>query len=363
MHHMSLPRHLRPLLVGAALGAGSLATGCNDYDIYKLESQDIFYQLEASEVDVLLVIDNSCSMEPYQSKLSQNFDSFLTYFLEGNVDYQVGVVTTTIGEVEPRGSCTTADVDRIPEGGFLIDGAIITPDTPDADALFKEIVSVGVCGSGYEMGLESAHRAVTPPISTDYNFGFLRDEAYLSIIFVSDEQDASPLPVNDYINDFIAVKADRLEDGINASSLVVTDYDACNQQQQNSGAVEGSRYVDVARQTNGVIGNICADDFESVVTELSLASSRLTDTFYLTDLPVPESLVVGVDREEVPCDSGDWRYELIEEGDNVRGAIVFDRSSMPPPQSEITVQYDRGDGDPENFCPEAESDLFSDGSK
>lgn len=337
------------------LGSLTAAVGCNDYDIYKLENQDVFYQLEASEVDVLLVVDNSCSMQPYQTKLSQNFDSFLTFFLEGNVDYQVGVVTTTIGEVEPYGSCSQTEVDRIPDGGFLVDGAIITPTTEDADALFSEIVNVGVCGSGYEMGLESAHRAVTPPISTDYNFGFLRDDAYLSIIFVSDEQDVSPLPVNDYINDFVGVKGDRLEDGFNASSLVVTDFDACNQQQQNSGAAEGTRYLDVARQTNGVVGNICEDDFENVVTELSLASSRLTDTFYLSDLPVVESLVVGVDREEVPCDSEEWVYELHEEGDKVMGAIVFDRAHMPPPQSEITVSYDRGDGDPENFCTSSDS--------
>ena len=41
----------------------------------------MFYQVEAGEVDVLLVVDNS-TMAPYQDKLSPNFETFLTYFIE-----------------------------------------------------------------------------------------------------------------------------------------------------------------------------------------------------------------------------------------------------------------------------------------
>ena len=38
---------------------------CSDYDLIKRDVGDVFYQLEAGEVDILLVVDNSCSMEPY----------------------------------------------------------------------------------------------------------------------------------------------------------------------------------------------------------------------------------------------------------------------------------------------------------
>ena len=51
--------------------------GCSDYKIISKDVGDVFYQLEAGEVDVLLVVDNSCSMAPYQDKLSQNFETFL----------------------------------------------------------------------------------------------------------------------------------------------------------------------------------------------------------------------------------------------------------------------------------------------
>ena len=55
---------------------------CSDYDLIKRDVGDVFYQLEASEVDILLVVDNSCSMEPYQQSFL-NFDNFLTFFIEG----------------------------------------------------------------------------------------------------------------------------------------------------------------------------------------------------------------------------------------------------------------------------------------
>jgi hypothetical protein len=344
-----------PLGLGLALVVALSATlaGCApDNEIIKLEADDLFYQLEAGKVDVLLMVDNSGSMAPYQRKLSTNFDLFLTYFIEGNVDYHIGVVTSSVvAPVYVQGSgCSQTEVDAVPPAGELVNGTYITPSTDDGDALFQELVSVGTCGSGYEMGLESAYLALTEPNLSGPNEGFLRDDAYLSVIFVTDEQDSSPLTVNGYINAFRDVKGQRNRDVFNASALAVTDIDECSTQQVNSGAKEGSRYVDVAEQTDGVLGSICSDDFGDIVTELSLASSRLTDTFYLSHLPDPETLVVAVDGEDIDCESGDWRYERGEKNGEDVGMIVFERAKMPPPQSRISVGYDFGTGDASAFC-------------
>jgi hypothetical protein len=373
------PRLSITFLLAAGLG------GCSDYDLVQFDGDDVFQQLEASEVDVLLVIDNSCSMQPYQDELAENFDNFLTYFEEGDVDYRLGVVTSTIVDVSPNDYCSQADVDAIPAGGQLMgdsDGpTIITPDTPNGADVFAEIVDVGVCGAGFEAGIESAYRALAGPVSENYNEGFLRDDAYLSIVFVSDEQDFSPLRVNDYINGFRAVKGAREREVFNASALVVTDLEECDADQQRAGAV-GTRYIDVAEQAGGVIGSICAQDFTNIVTELSLASSRLTDTFYLSKLPDVTTLAIYVDDGDcsdeddeldacqIDCDGGEypWIFTLhddegnvideddCEEDDGCRGAIVFERSSLPPVGSQISARYNFGDGDPDDFCDSDDSD-------
>ena len=315
-------------------------SGCVEYGISTLDRQDVFTQLPATELDVLLVVDNSGSMQPFQTKLSKNFDTFLTFFEEGDVDYHIGVLTSSVVAVEPYGTaCNQAAVNRIPEAGELVDDQFITPDTPNGADVFSKLVNVGVCGSGTEMGLESANRALHGGLDAD----FLRPDAFLSLIFVSDEEDGSPLPVNDYINAFREVKGARDVGSFNASALVATDVSLCNP--RTFVGTEGTRYVDVAKQTGGILGSICEDDFESVVTELSLTSSRLSDRFYLTEFPAVDSLVVIIDDEVVSCADGGWSYQEVEyEGNPEQPAIVFERASMPAPYTEIVVQYNSGTG-------------------
>lgn len=329
-----------------------LAGACSDYKLTQFEAQDVFLQETAGQVDVLLVVDNSCSMQPYQQKLGENFDNFLTYLQEGQVDYNIGVLTTTIDVPDPypEYGCTADIVSQIPEGGYLVGGTVIRDDTAGADSIFEDLVNVGTCGAGMEMGLESAYRALTPPISIDENIGFLRGDAMLSLIFVSDEQDASPLSTDTYINTFRELKGFEDRTAFNASALVVQDIGECSAQQVQSGASEGTRYVDVAGQTDGLLANICADDFSDILTELSLRASRLQDTWYLTKLPAPASLLVSVNDELIDCASGEWEYQLEEENGEKRGKIVFARAYLPPPDSTISVTYDYGDGNPEGFC-------------
>lgn len=343
------------------LGWLALLAGCVEYGYASFEGVDVFYQDPPSEVDILMVVDNSCSMDPFQTELAENFQGFISFFTEANVDYHIGVVTTTVTDEEPVEDygCSQADVDRIPEGGHLVDDTFITADTEDAADKFSELVELGICGSGYEAGLQSAYLALTDEDALRDNGDFLRDDASLSIIFVANEEDYSPLGVNDYINAFRDVKGQRERDVFNASALVVRDLEECSRAVQNSGASVGSRYLDVARQTNGIRGDICADDFSSIVTDLSLNSSRLTEIFYLSDKPAAGSLQVTVDDEEWPCEDGAWTYDLLEDDDgNEEPAVIFDREQLPAAGSQITIRYNYGDGDPSSFCSgEAETET------
>ena len=184
----------------------------------------------------------------------------------------------------------------------------------------------------------------------------LREEAYLSVIFVSDEEDASPLPVNDYINEMRAVKDPTARQVYNASSLVVTDASQCNATQLASGATMGTRYLDVAEQSEGIQVNICAEDFASIVTDLSLNSSRLNDVFFLNNTPDLSTLIVSIDTDdfsaEVPCDSPDfpWVYEEMDVGGDPQPIIRFDRSSLPPTGAKISVEYNISYAEQEFVC-------------
>ena len=135
------------LLLVPSIGAGLMA-GCSEYDIQKFESVDVFYQDASKAVDILMVVDDSCSMEPFQQKLGESFDSFMTYFIDTNVDYQIAVTTT--------------DVTNWQAG--QIRGEVIGPGTASAASRFSEAVNVGTLGSGFEMGLEAAAMALSEPL-------------------------------------------------------------------------------------------------------------------------------------------------------------------------------------------------------
>ncbi len=347
---------------------------CVDYNVVRHDVTDVFYQDPKAEVDILLVVDNSCSMEPYQQKLSQNFDQFISFFESADVDYQIGVVTTGVPEaaVNAAAGCTQQVINNLPGAGELVDGVIITPETTDPEQVFSDAVNVGICGSGIEMGLEGAYLALTEPLITGKNQGFLREEAGLSIIFVSDEEDNSPLPVNEYINTFRDIKGQRARDVYNASSLVMVERSSCTASQLSAGSV-GDRYLDVASQSAGVIGNICDSDFEHIVTELSLNSSRLLNTFFLSTTPAPETLQVTVNDVEIGCDEGVWDYQEIagegvsmfdtgaaDSGDTgvgaeTRPAVVFSIDEIPSSNSQIAIRYDDGHGGTEDWCNPAET--------
>ncbi len=321
------------------------SSGCSEYELIVWDSVDTFQQNPPESVDILLVVDNSGSMAPYQEKLGQNFESFLTYFVEADIDYHIAAITTDI---------TTQEAGRI-------QGPVITTETDNADAVFMDIVNVGVQGSGFEMGLEAARLALSEPNISMANAGFLREDASLSLLFVSDEEDSSPSPVNVYINDFQNVKGQRDRDIFNGSALVVTDLGSCSPEAMDWSS-ESVRYVDVADQTGGVVGNICSDDFANIVTDLSLNVSRLEDTFYLSTTPQVSSLQVWVDDRLIDCSEGEWSYQLLVElddsGEEVEmPAIVFHQSFLPPSNSRIIVKYNWGGGDPADFCTESSTEV------
>lgn len=324
-----------------------LAASCSEYDVVRSENVDVFFQEPAEAVDILMVVDNSCSMEPYQAELGQRFDEFIQFFIGADVDYHIGVTTTTI--VKPVfdpdfPACSQGVIDEIPDAGQLVDNRVITASTENAAGVFDQIVNVGACGAGMEMGLEAARLALTEPLASTANFGFLREEAELSLIFVSDEEDFSPDPVNTYINDFRDVKGQRSREVFNASALTVTDLAGCG-----SASSVGDRYIDVAQQTRGLVGNLCDGDFAGIVRDLSLNASRLQELFYLSRTPDLRSLAVYVEEEQIACDAGVWTFEMADVDGVATPAVRFSREHLPETGQRITVRYNTGGG-AEPFC-------------
>lgn len=201
--------------------------------------------------------------------------------------------------------------------------------------------------------MAGALAALTERVEDGSNAGFLRDDAPLSIIFVSDEQDSSLLSPIGYAQQFQDLKRKVGRDSFVASALVSTTEAAIGCDDPNFPPNVGSRYMELAELTGGVIGDICSSDFEPIVQQLGLAASSLENTFYLSQDPNAGTLEVRIDEEEpIPCDAGIWYYDRVPGADgDEQPAIVFYDETLPPPSATISVYYEYGGGAVEDFCP------------
>ncbi len=324
----------------AAAAALALAVGCApEHAITRLDHEDAFYQAGTDMVDILWVIDNSNSMANEQLKVAQGFNQFINAmgFASQEVDFHLAVTTTDMDEENP---------DR----GMLVgDPPYLTRDD-DYLPLFMERVQVGVDGSDKERGLQAADHALTDPDALEHADGFLREEAVLALIFVSDENDCSDenwltddmeggLCYN--INDKLVSTAEYIRryqgaKGIGgrvvASTIVGPDVsEGCD------ASWPGKRYMTIGTELDGINGNICDAEFGEIIGDIGDRIGAPQRSFYLTHRPVEDSLVVYIDDEPIETDPDQgWIY------DDEFVSVDFDGQYVPDFGSTIVIAYDIG---------------------
>jgi hypothetical protein len=300
-----------------------LLCACSEQGLATLGSSDTFVQPDVDiKADILFVIDDSCSMSEEQERLAENFQRFVDVLADTAADYQLGVITTDI---------------ESDEAGVLR-GGVLTPDTPGLEQAFRDAVIAGTSGSRDEEGLSASVLATRP----ETNPGFVRADSKLNAVFISDEDDHSPAAVETYLERLAGVAG---EDGFAAHALVGDLPAGCAS--GTSAADAGARYLDATDQTGGFAESICAEDYSGLLTRVGLDVTGLSDTFYLSQLPSPDTLEVRVEDVLIPEREDDgWTYDL---GEN---AIVFHGAAVPRPGMGIEVTYTRWLGEEPETTPD-----------
>ncbi len=208
----------------------ALGLGCQDY-LFEQKCPEAIKEAaikripaEPKPADILFVVDNSGSMADDQMNLAANFGRFIQA-IAGSGDYRIAVVSTdqssSNGEIsgvreslfandpyryftgfDPASTCQQTGIDL---GCFLGPEANLRVVSSELEAAaqvsnFQRNVLVGSCGSGDERGLAGMISGLTQTNANGCNSNFLRDNANLVIVFVSDEEDVSQGPVANYVN-------------------------------------------------------------------------------------------------------------------------------------------------------------------
>ena len=262
--------------------------------------------LTCTKVDFIFVVDNSSSMHDEQKYLAQGVPGFVSAMQNALPDVQsfrVGVVDTdsypALGtNDDPLDGCPPDDPDVDCSSCDYQLGALLSKPSSaidptlscgfstgleymngDADTFANEFgcaALVGAGGNPVEQQAGALVAAVSPDQTGDggCNAGFIRDDALLVFLVISDEEDNyafPPAPQGGSMGDppdwYAAVVAakDGKESNVVALGLLGGSPkfpDCVDVSQGNDGAEQSSRLVDfMGRFPNNFVGSVCSDGY------------------------------------------------------------------------------------------------------
>ncbi|KIG14249.1 hypothetical protein DB30_06998 [Enhygromyxa salina] len=253
---------------------------------------------ECQKVDLLFVIDNSGSMQDEQASLVASFEGFVAGIqaeLSQAESYHIGVVTTDAYSGNGSGcntlgalvTSTSGDASSNTNCEPFSSGARYLDETePDLAAKFSCIAQVGISGSGDEIQAQAGYHALSPLMNGPgaCNEGFIRDDALLVVVIISDENDQEVCvpffgcmggsegdPV-DWFEKFKAYK-NGIQENIVVLALVGDGDNSC-------GADNCSRLIALTNWFfNGSVGDICAPSYETFFNDAIAVIDDACDNF------------------------------------------------------------------------------------
>ncbi|MEQ1876786.1 MAG: hypothetical protein ABL958_09070 [Bdellovibrionia bacterium] len=278
-----------------------------------------------SPVDILWVIDNSNSMADKQYAVSSNAAVFMdTFTKSAKVKWKMGLLSTTPSDNPYVGFTPTTQLNNT---------------TLNPVRVFQDAVdSLGVYGADNE-------ESFGPILKYLRKYpGFLTPDAYLALIFVTDEEELTwetnwdLLPVDKFIEQSTALK------GGDRSKILTYGVFASKENCYNGNFwYRGSRWNDYMYKTAGKLYSTCDPDFGKVLAGLGddlVKSITAPHPTILIDVEaIPSSIkVFYAGRQLKPGfknEGGEWiydsKYHVIE---------ITDRSILTNAYKTITVTFD-----------------------
>lgn len=309
-------------MIASAGVAGLLAFACAKADPQRMSPPETFGQGSQSapvaahvaftpKVDILFVVDNSDSMEKHQTDVRDNISKFVAAFdKDARLDFHIGVTDIfdsrrfgpvvknfwPLGKLFPIQDGVNPVV---PDGQWpQITGAVgkdfVTRGPNYAQTLGKSIV-IGVVPrnnpDGSDAGgpeFEEMFSPVMPAVSGQ-NVGFIRPEAHLAIIMITDADDVSSVSPSQLRDDLVALKGN--DPTMVSAFAAISLSDSCPKDPGNRphpGYKVNGNILEFLRLMHGKAYDLCAKDFGSQLAE----AGRMIDK--------SASKLVKVPLEQIP---------------------------------------------------------------
>lgn len=266
---------------------------------------EIHVQPQLSELDVLFVVDDSGSMSEHQKNLIANIPALTKAALKNGVHVHAGVTTTT----------NECNFTKVCNGMFT--GAPKVADSKKADflSLLAMNLNVGTNGSGMEQPLDTAVAALSEPALSQDHPDFLRSNAHLAIVFLTDADDQSDKQTPESFANFVKTLKPNPGQATVVSIQVLPGDKNCQTSEE-----QGPRLDTAIKLLNGKMINLCAQDFGAQLGQLgSGIAGQVAQEIPLTTTPDSSSIVVTFGSTTLVA--GDMHYGWVY--DSVKNAVIL----------------------------------------
>ncbi|MBT4761368.1 MAG: hypothetical protein HOO06_06690 [Bdellovibrionaceae bacterium] len=180
-----LPTAINDIVSIIRLSNGNYDVLCKDHTREIVNQQDILNNNLcphiSQKLDILIVVDNSGTMAEAQEILNNYAGEIIENLKNKNSEFQIAVTTTEA--YKSYFDQETAWSKLRSHSGH----SILTKGTPNLVSVFKKLVLQGTNGSGDERAFQS----IKATLENSHNSNFLREDAQLQILILSDEDDFS----------------------------------------------------------------------------------------------------------------------------------------------------------------------------
>lgn len=271
-------------------------------------------QQAQSKVDIVWVVDDSGSMGDEQTSLAYNFDAFIQDFMSKDIDFRMAITTT--------------DPTKKSDGKMVCDWHVLNSKHAAVNQqnffhMFEKCIKVGTKGSGHEKGLNGIDRFLhhyNDGNKSNRNDAFLREDAYLVVVIVSDEEDQSSRNVSHYVERLRSTKTN--EGMVKVFSIVNTEDTSAKYESK------GIRYMSASNATNGAVADINGD-FYQILTDFGSDIVNLLDSFTMANTITGNNILVTVNG----IATTEFSF------DQTANSIKFNSGFIPTAASEIKVTY------------------------
>ena len=261
-------------------------------------------------IDILWIIDTSGSMHRFDAQLLLGIETMLTAL--------------------PPTSWRLAMMSNDPSRAVLENQFPLVPgdDILDAEAMYSAMGR-----GGMEEGFDAAYEYI---VNNSYSGTWMRPDAGLLVVFVSDEEEQSNDHFSD-VSDFISWYGGLRGGSVFLASIV--NHDITESMCDWVSPIDvGDRYMDATNAFGGNIIDICADDWTAGVADAA-ASVEPHESWTLTHTPIEDSVRVFLNGVLTDPGMTTWTYSTTD------NAVHFNTIPVGSTLVEIGYRYYEAEAD------------------